>query len=152
MKYRVWMGLVLWLASVAGQAQEITLNFKDTDIHTVTEMVSRITGKNFIIDPRVKGNVTGISSAPLKAASLYAIVRALLREPGFVAVDDGSVVKILPAASAREEASIVAGSSAEQDEILVEVLPVRHVPAAQMVPILRPLVEKEGHLAAHTNS
>lgn len=152
MKYRVWMALMLWLASITGQAQEITLNFKDTDIHTVTEMVSRITGKNFIIDPRVKGNVTVISSAPLNADSLYAIFLSILRVHGFVAVDDGSVVKILPAASAREEASIVSGPSAEQDEILVEVLPVRHVPAAQMVPILRPLVEKEGHLAAHTNS
>lgn len=151
MKLRALFGVICWLLSAAAQAEEITLNFKDTDIHTVTEMVSRITGRNFIIDPRVKGNVTVVSSAPLDANSLYAIFLSILRVHGFVAVDDGDVVKILPAASAREEATLMR-ENVEKDDILVEVLPVRHVPAAQMVPILRPLVEKEGHLAAHTNS
>ena len=151
MVLRTLLAGVVMMAAGWVEAEEITLNFKDTDLQTVTEMVSKITGKNFIIDPRVKGNVTVISSAPLDADSLYAIFLSILRVHGFVAVDDGTVVKILPAASAREEAP-VATDAAEQDEILVEVIPVRHVPAAQMVPILRPLVEKEGHLAAHTNS
>jgi len=147
----VLAAVVLGVAAFAAQAEQVTLNFKDTDLQTVTEMVSKITGKNFIVDPRVKGNVTVISSEPLDADSLYAIYLSILRVHGFVAVDDGNVVKILPAASAREEA-VVGRESSEPDEILVEVIEVRHVPAAQMVPILRPLVEKEGHLAAHTNS
>lgn len=151
MRLLALFGVIFLLLSTTAQAKEVTLNFKDTDIHTVTEMVSRITGKNFIIDPRVKGNVTVVSSAPLSADSLYAIFLSILRVHGFVAVDDGGVVKILPAASAREEATLMR-ENVEKDDILVEVLPVRHVPAAQMVPILRPLVEKEGHLAAHTNS
>ena len=152
MKLRALLaGLLLVVMASGVQAEQVTLNFKDTDLQTVTEMVSRITGKNFIIDPRVKGNVTVISSEPLDADSLYAIFLSILRVHGFVAVDDGNVVRILPAASAREEAP-VAGARVEPDEINVEVLQVNHVPAAQMVPILRPLVEKEGHLAAHTNS
>jgi len=152
MNWRALLGaVILGAAAVAVQAEQVTLNFKDTDLQTVTEMVSKITGKNFIVDPRVKGNVTVISSEPLDAESLYAVYLSILRVHGFVAVDDGNVVKILPAASAREEAP-AAGGSAEADEIIVEVIEVKHVPAAQMVPILRPLVEKEGHLAAHTNS
>ncbi|MEN8176065.1 MAG: secretin N-terminal domain-containing protein, partial [Pseudomonadota bacterium] len=132
-------------------AEQVTLNFKDTDIQTVTEMVSKITGRNFIVDPRVKGNVTVISSEPLDAEALYATFLSILRVHGFVAIDNGNVVKIMPAATAREEAP-VARATAAGDEIQVEVLEVRHAPAAQMVPILRPLVEKEGHLAAHATS
>ncbi|OOY35688.1 type II secretion system protein GspD [Solemya velum gill symbiont] len=68
-------------------------------------------------------------------------------------MDDGNLVRILPASSSREQAPInLSGSATDDDSIEVQVIPVEHVPSVQMVPILRPLVEKDGHLAAHANS
>ena len=97
MKRRAFVaGIMLLLAAVVTTAEEITLNFKDTDLQTVTEMVSKITGKNFIIDPRVKGNVTVISSAPLDADSLYSIFLSILRVHGFVAVDGSGSSTVKP--------------------------------------------------------
>ena len=142
----------LLFAAVAS-AEKVTINFKDTDIREVAEMVSKVSGKNFLIDPRVKGAVTVISSEPLDGEALYSTFLSILRVHGFVAVDDGNLVRILPASSAREVAPLsVQERGKADDRIEVRVIAIEHVPAMQMVPILRPLVEKEGHLAAHANS
>jgi general secretion pathway protein D len=140
--------------AVAQQQEKVTINFKDTDIREVAEMVSKVTGRNFLVDPRVKGKVTVISAEPIDGEQLYSSFLTILKTHGFIAVDDGSLVQILPASSERESATFSEGVRAEQsdDQVQVQVIPVQHVPAVQMVPILRPLVEKEGHLAAHANS
>jgi general secretion pathway protein D len=135
-------------------ADKVTINFKDTDIREVAEMVSKVTGKNFLIDPRVKGKVTVISSEPIDGDALYSTFLSILKTHGFIAIDDGTLVNILPSSVSRENAiySEVLDKGMVNDEVEVQVIPIEHVPAVQMVPILRPLVEKEGHLAAHANS
>ncbi len=144
--------LLLMIASLA-TAEEVTINFKDTDIREVAEMVSKVSGKNFLIDPRVSGKVTVLSSEPIDGDTLFSTFLSILRVHGFIAVDDGNLVRILPASSAREQAPIsLSESITDDDSIEVQVISVEHVPSVQMVPILRPLVEKDGHLAAHANS
>ena len=134
--------------------ERVTINFKDTDIREVAEMVSKVTGRNFLVDPRVKGQVTVISAEPIDGEQLYSTFLTILKTHGFIAVDEGALVQILPASGEREHATFSESvrSDISNHEVEVQVIPIKHVPAVQMVPILRPLVEKEGHLAAHANS
>ncbi len=83
-------------------AQRITPNFKDADITQIAEAVSVATGKNFIIDPRVRAQVTMLSSTPMTPAAFYEAFLSILQVHGFIAVPAGNVVKILPDANARQ--------------------------------------------------
>lgn len=138
-----------------GEAK-ITLNFKDSDIEDVIAGVGQITGKNFIIDPRVKGRVTLISSTPVDVDTVYATFLSVLQVHGYAAIPgESNVVKIVPAVDARQLAGTeVTAQGGEQppDEVVTQVIPVEHVPAAQLVSILRPLVPQYAHLAAYQPS
>ena len=95
---------VLLAASLASaqQVQRITPNFKDADITQIAEAVSAATGKNFIIDPRVRAQVTMLSSTPMSPAAFYEAFLSILQVYGFIAVPSGNIVKILPDANARQ--------------------------------------------------
>jgi general secretion pathway protein D len=144
---------VLMAASLASaqQAQRITPNFKDADITQIAEAVSAATGKNFIIDPRVRAQVTMLSSTPMSPAAFYEAFLSILQVYGFIAVPAGNVIKILPDANARSIPSVDLPDhiSASSDEIVTQVVDVRNISAAQLVPILRPMVPQYGHLAAY---
>ncbi|HVC29008.1 MAG TPA: type II secretion system protein GspD, partial [Gammaproteobacteria bacterium] len=81
---------------------DITLNFKDADIREVAATIGQITHKNFIIDPRVQGRVTVISSKPISADAVYAAFLSVLEVHGLAAVPAGSMTKIVPALEARQ--------------------------------------------------
>ena len=135
-----------------GQAQgAITPNYKDADLSQIIEAVSAVTGKNFIVDPRVRAQVTMLSSTPMSPDAFYQAFLSILQVHGFVAVPSGKVIKILPDANARQlPANDLPGSvNAGSDEIVTQVIAVRNVSAAQLVPILRPLIPQYGHLAAY---
>jgi len=145
---------VLIAASVASaqQTQRITPNFKDADITQIAEAVSAATGKNFIIDPRVRAQVTMLSSTPMTPAAFYEAFLSILQVYGFIAVPAGNnVIKILPDANARTIPAVDLPSreNPNSDEIETQVVAVRNVSAAQLVPILRPMVPQYGHLAAY---
>jgi len=135
------------------QQATITPNYKDADIRQVIEAVGEVTGKNFILDPRVKAQVTMLSATPMSPDAFYEAFLSILSVYGFVAVPAGDVVKILPDANARQ----LPGAESEPgggrpDDIVTRVLSVQNVAAAQLVPILRPLIPQYGHLAAHPPS
>lgn len=146
-------GLLLAVASGAQQAT-ITPNYKDADIRQVIEAVSEISGQNFVLDPRVKAQVTMLSSVPMTAEAFYEAFLSILSVYGFVAVPSGNVIKILPDANARQvPGSEMTGSpGARPDDILTQVIQVQNVAASQLVPILRPLIPQYGHLAAYPAS
>jgi len=152
----VWALAALMAASLAAAqpAQRITPNFKDADITQIAEAVAAATGKNFIIDPRVRAQVTMLSSTPLSPAAFYEAFLSILQVYGFIAVPAGDVVKILPDANARQIPSIDLPDhvSATSDEIVTQVVEVKNVSAAQLVPILRPMIPQYGHLAAYPSS
>ena len=139
----------------AGQpGQRITPNFKDADITQIAEAVAAATGKNFIIDPRVRAQVTMLSATAMSPAAFYEAFLSILQVYGFIAVPAGNVVKILPDANARSipATDLPDHVSATSDEIVTQVLDVRNVSAAQLVPILRPMVAQYGHLAAYPSA
>lgn len=138
----------------AQQQTTITPNYKDADLATIVEAVSAISGKNFIIDPRVRAQVTMLSSTPMSADAFYEAFLSILQVHGFVAVPSGNVIKIIPDANARQvPANDLPGRvSSESDEVVTQVIAVRNISAAQLVPILRPLIPQYGHLAAYPAS
>jgi general secretion pathway protein D len=151
------LSLLLVSAPVSGAerpGQYITPNFKDADLTQVAESVSVATGKNFIVDPRVRGQVTMLSSTPMSPAAFYEAFLAILQVHGFIAVPAGDIIKVLPDANARQIPSLdLPGQvSATSDEIVTQVIDVKNVNAAQLVPILRPMIPQYGHLAAYPAS
>jgi general secretion pathway protein D len=136
------------------QGATITPNYKDADIRQIIEAVSEITQKNFIIDSRVSNaKVTMLSSTPMSPDAFYEAFLSILAVHGFIAVKTGDIIKIVPDATARQFAGpLGTGSAAGDDDIVTHVIQVQNVGAAQLVPILRPLIPQYGHLAAHPGS
>ena len=148
------MLLGLLLAFRPAQAEEVTLNFSDADLTAVVNSVSQITGKNFIIDPRVKGKVTVISSKPLSEDEVYKVFLSILQVHGFATVPTENAIKIIPDASAKQDAAPVVSRASRRDgdQLVTKVIQIRNVNATQLVPILRPLVAQQGHLAAYAQT
>lgn len=132
-------------------ADEITLNLKDADIRALISTVSKFTGKNFIIDPRVKAKVTVISAHTLTPEAVYEVFLSVLQVHGYAAVPTGSVIKIVPEVNAKQGPLPLSDNkgSFPLDELITKIIRLDHVPASQLVPILRPLVPQQGHLAAY---
>jgi general secretion pathway protein D len=145
--------VVLLAGSLASAqpVQRITPNFKDADITQVAEAVAAATGKNFIIDPRVRAQVTMLSSTAMSPPAFYEAFLSILQVYGFIAVPQGNVVKIMPDTNAKTSPSIDLPDhvSSASDEIVTQVLEVKNVSAAQLVPILRQLVPQYGALLAY---
>ena len=139
------------LFSARAHADEITLNLKDADIRALISTVSRFTGKNFIIDPRVKAKVTVISAKTLTPEEVYEVFLSVLQVHGYAAVPTGSVIKIVPEVNAKQGPLPLAQPRGRypDDELVTKIVRLDHVPASQLVPILRPLVPQQGHLAAY---
>jgi general secretion pathway protein D len=135
------------------QQPAATLNWKDADIRQVVEAVAAVTGKNFILDPRVTGRVTLLSPTPLGPDALYEAFLSILQVHGYVAIDSGDLIKIIPDATARQFPSqIGTDGAAGPDDLATQVVQLRNVGATQLVPILRPLIPQYGHLVAHSGS
>ena len=158
---RAWLAAILWLGFAVvlltarpAIAQPVTFNAKDADITAVIGTVAEITGKNFIVDPRVKGKVTIISSKPMEKEEVYDVFLSILEVHGFAAVPLGNAIKIIPAANAKQSAVPVATGRepGENDEMVTRVIEIENVSASQLVPILRPLVPQQGHLVAYPPS
>ncbi len=130
------------------------LNLKDADIQVLIATVAEITGKNFIVGPNVQGKVTVISTTPQKADEIYKTFLGILRLHGYAAIPSGSMIKIVPEAAAQQDGSVGLGASAgaESDELVTQIIPLRHLPATELVPILRPLMPQGAQLIAHPGS
>ena len=132
------------------QEGQFTLNLKNADIHSLIQTVSRQSGRNFVVDPRVKARVTVISSTPLNADELYETFLSVLQVHGYAAVPSGDLVKIVPDVNAKQgPVPQYTDDDSNSDQLVTQVIKVQNVPAAQLVPILRPLVPQQGHLAAY---
>lgn len=144
------MAALVWLSAAPAHA-DITLNLKDADINTLIATVSDVTGKNFIVDNRVKGKVTVISASPMNSNALYETFLAVLQVNGFAAVPAGGAIKIVPDANVKWEGGAYSGDGSRlaRDEVVTHVFQLQNVSAAQLVPILRPLMPQWAHLAAY---
>lgn len=149
--------LILLPQSVLAASQpsaEATLkqNFQNVEITKVIEAIAKITGKNFIIDPRVKGKVTLIAPHPMPATALYETLLSILRVHGYVAVPGETAIRIIPANLARDQIPYIKRQKSDSEDWVTAVLKVNHVSASKLVAVLRPLVAREGHLVALQDS
>lgn len=142
--------VLISLASSQAQAERLTLNLRDVDIQTLIDLVAEETGTNFIVDPRVRGRVTVVSGRPVAREELYDLFLGILRVYGFAVIPGEAAAKVIPDAQAKqgEIPDLRTPLGARDDQIVTHVIQTEHVSAAQLVPILRPLLPQGGHLAA----
>lgn len=142
--------LVFARASAQQAVQQIMPNYREADIRQVIEAVGEVTGRNFLVDPRVNANVTLLSFSPMSADAFYQAFLATLQVHGFAAIDSGEVIKIVQDANARMLPS--GPDDGEGDAYVTQTVALENIGAAQLVPILRPLMAQSAHLAAHQTS
>ncbi len=142
--------LALLLCSQFAWAANITMNFKNADIRAVIDFVAGFSGKNFLVDNRVKGQVTIISNTAIDEKDAYQVFLSVLEVNGFAAVDAGKVIKIIPRAESKQKSIPVLNNSARtDDEIVTQVLRLKYADSQQLVAIIRPLISPNGHLVAY---
>lgn len=130
-------------------------NLRNADIRAVIAEVSRVTGKNFVIDPRVQGKISIISSTTMSDKELYQVFLSMLQVSGYAAVPSGDVIKIVPNIDAKTLSPDLLSqlrSPPRGDDMMVAVIPVHYVPAEQLVPVLRPLMPQWSSVSAYAPS
>ena len=149
------LALGLLLANASSQAAEQVaddtwvVNIKSADIHEFVSQVAQITGKTFVIDPRLKGNVTVVSSVPMNADAVYELFLSVLRVHNFTASPSGDVIRIQTTATGKQGP----GPDGEvqelpPEELITRVIAAQNVESGELVKILRPLIPQYGHIAA----
>jgi general secretion pathway protein D len=145
----VTLALLLALPAQAAKPKTWKVNLKDADITALVSEVAEVTGRNFIVDPRVKGTVTVISTKALSANELYDLFLGVLSVNGFAAVPSGSAVKIVPDVNAKQFGVPVDVNLSRGGEALVtRVIRLENTNAVDLVPVLRPMMPQFAHLAA----
>jgi general secretion pathway protein D len=129
-------------------------NLQDADILSVINEVSQETGKNFVVDPRVNGKITLISSKPLRQNEVYQVFLSVLSMLGFSAIPSGDIIKIVPNMESGEQSTPVLskGAATKGDEVVVRIIPLENVSSTQLIPILRPLLPQWSNISAYTPS
>ena len=130
---------------------QITLNFQDVDIRALINTVAEVTGRNFIVDPRVKGKVTLVSGGPLSADEIYSVFLSVLEVHNFAAVPTGGIIKIVPSNIVKQRPTPTEYDEfvADGDQQITQVLRLKHASVQELLPILRPLLPPTSHFAAH---
>ncbi|MDJ0655959.1 MAG: secretin N-terminal domain-containing protein [Xanthomonadales bacterium] len=147
--------LALVLTSSAAVAQEHRLNIQDGSIQSLVSTVAEITGRNFVLDPRVDdASVNIISNRAMTEDEIYELFLSVLKVHGFAAVPSGEYIKIMPDAVARQDAipNVFQADNLGGDQLVTQVIEVQHVTATELVTLLRPLVPQNGHIIAHQAS
>ena len=134
----------------------VTLNFVNAEIEGVVKVVGEITGRNFILDPRVKGTINIVSVKPIPRAFVYDVFLSALRLQGFAAVEDRGLVKIVPEAEAKLHSTPTVGPNDQSrtggERIETRVFTLKYESALQMLPVLRPLIAANNTIAAYQNT
>jgi general secretion pathway protein D len=149
----VYIAVLLCWAPLS-PAQEYTVNLKDTDIQEFIKFVADVTGTTMVVDPNVKGKVRVISSQPVTQAELYDLFLSILDVQGYTAVRSGQIIRIVPSKDARSSPVPLMGDqdTAANDEYVTQVIRLENISAAKLIPVLRPLVPQQAHMAAYAPS
>jgi len=143
------LGLVL---SGAVMAQNWTVNFKDTDINEVIKFVADARDMVVVVDPQVKGKVRVVSSKTLNDDELYNLFLTVLEINGYSAIESKGILHVVPSKDARSQPSAVNPPAPYNAQFITEVIQLKNIDAAKLIPILRPLVPQQSHMAAYANS
>lgn len=144
--------ILLQSVSFAEEKESRLWNLQDADIHSIINEVSAETGKNFVVDPRVTGKISLISSKPIKPNEVYDLFLSVLEILGYSAIPSGNVVKIIPNMESAEMPTHVASLKApgKGDEVVVRVIPLENISASQLIPVVRPLLPQWSNVSAYT--
>ena len=145
-----------WGAYHAAVAQEYTVNLKDTELEELIKFVAEVTGTTIIVDPQVKGKIKVISNQPIKTTELYSLFLSILDVHGYSAIRSGDVIRVIESKNARSAPTAVVETSGTRgsanDEYVTQVIRLDNISAAKLIPVLRPLVPQQAHMAAYTPS
>ncbi len=146
--------LALALGPVPSLAQEFTVNLKETDIQELIKFVAEATGTTIVVDPSVKGKVKVVSSKPVTREELYQLFLSILEVHGYTAVKSNGVVRVIQSKDARSAPVRVSDGATghTSDEYVTEVIRLDNISAAKLIPVLRPLVPQQAHMAAYAPS
>ncbi|MEG2358142.1 type II secretion system secretin GspD [Acinetobacter sp.] len=137
------------MVSTASYAQTWKINLRDADLTAFINEVADITGKNFAVDPRVRGNVTVISNKPLNKNEVYDLFLGVLNVNGVVAIPSGNTIKLVPDSNVKSSGiPYDARRSASGDQIVTRVIWLENTNANDLIPALRPLMPQFAHLSA----
>ncbi|QEI09529.1 type II secretion system protein GspD [Pigmentiphaga aceris] len=135
------------LGTPAGN-ERVVLNFVDAELPLVVRALAQFTGRNFLVDPRVKGQVTLVSDAPVSPNTAYNMLVGALRMQGFSAVDVGGVTRIVPEADAKLQGGAVGGTGAG-GELATRTFRLNYENATNLVQVLRPMISPNNPINAY---
>ena len=141
---RLILVFVLAVTPVWIRAEDITMNFREVQIRQIIESVGQLTGKNFLVDPRVRGKVTVLANDPVPEEAVYDVLLSILRMHGFRAVEGDRVTRIVAANVANRFAP-----NAMPAELITELLRINHLNAASVIGMVKPLMTPESQIVAH---
>ena len=151
-----WLAVALVLAGAAALPARaaddtVTLNFVNADIEAVIKAVAEITGRNFVVDPRVKGTINIVSARPVPKSLVYPTLLSALRLQGFAAVEGEGIVKVVLEADAKQQGGAVTTGpiTAGGDRLMTQVITLKYESAQQLVTVLRPLITPNNTIAAY---
>jgi general secretion pathway protein D len=135
--------------------QHIIIDFDSVDINLFIKFISELTGKNFVVDKTVQGNVTIISPTRISVDEAYRVFESVLEVHGFTTVESGAVTKILPSARARSqniEMLSTGFSDRPEDKVVTQLIPLKFSSPDDLKKVLAPLVSQTSVLISHTPS
>ncbi|MBS1196338.1 MAG: ral secretion pathway protein [Proteobacteria bacterium] len=148
-RHCVFGALIFCTAFSATAEEKVTLNFVNADIDAVIKAISQISGRNFLIDPRVKGTINIVSASPIPTSATYDVLLSALRVNGFTAVESDGVTKVVPEAEGKlQGGALVRKGKAQGDQVLTQIFPLRYESANMLMPLVRPLVSQNGSVMA----
>ncbi len=139
----------------ASPPRYVSIDFDNVDINIFIKYISELTGKNFVVDPSVKGQVTIISPAKISDEDAYRVFESVLEIHGYTTVKAGSVIKIVPLVAARSQNIdlIKDMATAEPgDRVVTQLVPLKHTTPTEIQQVLQPLISKTSVIVAHTPS
>jgi general secretion pathway protein D len=138
------------------RSDQVVLNFENSDIQTTIKAISQLSGKNFVVDPRVKGTVTIISDKPISKNDSYKVLETALRMQGFAVVEGDGVIKVLPEVDAKTYGVQFENSFKRNkdigDQVVTKVFIIKHGSAMQLSNTLRPLIAPNNSISVYQNS
>jgi len=154
------LSILLLAGALAGSpglaaTKGVVLNFNEVDISTMVKFISDLTGKNFVLDDRVKGKVSIFSPSKLSIEEAYNVFTSVLELKGFTVVPSGKVLKIIPTSSAKQSGFTLLPTGERppvNDSYIAQVIKLENISAQEALPFLQPLVSKDGGISAFGSS
>ena len=144
------LAVPLWAASTGlVSAESWKVNLQDADIKAFINEVATITNQNFVLDPRINGNVTVISNKPLSRDEIYQLFLSVMQVNGIAAIDSGTTIKLVPDNVAKQTGVAVDLRGESVGEALAtRVIYLTNTQAAEVLGVIRPLMPPSAHAAA----